>query len=425
MKLTFSTAACRRWLLLVALSALPAFAQAGYFQWDVVTLPASSGASCGNGTPYRFFVNRTPFTRNTTVLYEGGGACWDQAACEGQGPLHAANPNGIPTDYMQRLDTQAVFGLVTPFSARLDPFQAAPTQSWNMVFLPYCTGDVHTGSAMRIYSDSNPAAPRVQFFRGQANVRAAAAWLRANLGKPNDLLITGFSAGGVGASATYSLMRDALAPTGRSQLLADSGPLMPAPRSATPAQAPSLLLHNTIRDAWGLDTPAGLVTSFAGLAGFDVNDMGSIVPALAVRYPKDRFGYLLFQQDATFSGFSYAKFYPEIAVAAVTDPALYAKLLNERWRYDIGKFRTVLDGQANIGYHMAFFRPFNNSHCLTIVDWSGTGIEEVGLPTIAPFVDNILARGPAPLRNYETDNTSDLTRPVSWVLALVTFFGLI
>ncbi|CAN5409274.1 pectin acetylesterase-family hydrolase [soil metagenome] len=424
MNRTFSRATCHRWMFAAALFLLPAFAQAGYFQWDVVQLPASSGASCGNGTPYRFFVNRTPFTRNTTVLYEGGGACWDQAACEGQGPLHAANTDGIPADYMQRLDTQAVLGLVTPFTARLDPFQAAPTQLWNMVFLPYCTGDVHTGSATRIYSDSNPATPRVQYFRGQANVRAAAAWLRANLGKPNDLLITGFSAGGVGATATYALMRDTLAPTGRAQLLADSGPLVPAPRSATTAQAPSLPLHNTIRAAWGLDTAGGLVTSFAGLAGFDVNDMGSISPALALRYPKDRFGYLLFQQDGTFSAFSYAKFYPEIAAAA-NDPDTYNALLNTRWRQDIGNFRSVLDGQANIGYHMAFFRPFNKSHCLTIVDWSGTGIEEVGLPSIAPFVDNILARGAPPLRNYETDNVSDLSRPVSWVLALVTLLGLI
>ncbi|RYE72055.1 MAG: pectinacetylesterase, partial [Oxalobacteraceae bacterium] len=37
-------------------------AQAAYLKWEMVELPVSSGASCGNGTPYRFFVNRTPFT---------------------------------------------------------------------------------------------------------------------------------------------------------------------------------------------------------------------------------------------------------------------------------------------------------------------------------------------------------------------------
>jgi hypothetical protein len=53
-------------------------AHAAYFKWETVELPASSGATCGNGTPYRFFVNRTPFTSKTVVMFEGGGACWDR-----------------------------------------------------------------------------------------------------------------------------------------------------------------------------------------------------------------------------------------------------------------------------------------------------------------------------------------------------------
>ncbi len=44
-------------------------AQAAYLKWEMVELPASSGASCGNGTPYRFFVNRTPFTSKTVVMF--------------------------------------------------------------------------------------------------------------------------------------------------------------------------------------------------------------------------------------------------------------------------------------------------------------------------------------------------------------------
>ena len=78
------------------------------------------------------------------VSYEGGGACWDQKACLGKGKLGAANPNGIPPDYMQ--SANVAYGLVTPFTARNDPAQTVQTQSWNLVFLPYCTGDVHAGS---------------------------------------------------------------------------------------------------------------------------------------------------------------------------------------------------------------------------------------------------------------------------------------
>jgi len=102
----------RPMIRLAALSAcvLPLAASAGYFQWEAVELPASTGASCGNGSPYRFFVNRTPFTTKTVVIFEGGGACWDQNACagKGEGPLglsilSASNPNGVPADYMTNI----------------------------------------------------------------------------------------------------------------------------------------------------------------------------------------------------------------------------------------------------------------------------------------------------------------------------------
>jgi hypothetical protein len=123
-------------------------AHAGYFQWEMVELPPESGAACGDGSPYRFFVNRTPLSHDLVISYEGGGACWDQKACLGEGPLSAANPNGIPPDYMT--SANVAFGLVTPFTARNDPAQAVQTQSWNMVFLPYCTGDVHSEKSVTV-----------------------------------------------------------------------------------------------------------------------------------------------------------------------------------------------------------------------------------------------------------------------------------
>jgi Pectinacetylesterase len=407
--------ACIRLLAAAGAAFFAPLALAGYFQWDMVELPASSGASCGNGTPYRFFVNRTPFNKDTVVLYEGGGACWDQAACEGKGKLAASNPNGIPTDYLNQFNT-AAYGLVTPFTSRLNPFQSVRTQGWNQVYLPYCTGDVHTGSKLAVYNDTGTGS-RLQYHRGQANVSAAAAWLRANLGRPNQLLLTGFSAGGVGSTATYPIMRDTLQPTGRMSLLADSGPLMPAPRAGTAAQYPSLPLHNRIRQAWGLDEPGGMITRFASLPGFDTNDLGTINGALAQRYPADRFGYMVFLGDANFSAFSYEKFYPDISGAPDANTRL--QRLYARWLPDIGQWATRLATQANVAFHVPFFRNFNESHCLTIVDFSGTGIEERNIADITPFVNNTLDRG-TPMRNIEFDLVSDLSRPVSFALSLMS-----
>ena len=414
--MNFSTLFVRRIVPALLLTVAPLLAQAGYFQWDTVELPASSGASCGNGTPYRFFVNRNPFSKDTVIVYEGGGACWDQKACLGQGKLSASNPNGIPTNYLSQFNT-AAYGLVTPFSSRLNPFQSVRTQGWNMVYLPYCTGDVHTGSLMRVYTDADPANPRVQFHRGQANVRGAAQWMRANMGRPAQLLLTGFSAGGVGSTATFPLMRDTLQPTGRASLLADSGPLFPAPRSSTPAQHPSLLLHNRIRTAWGLDAPGGMVTQFAVLPGFNTDDLGSITGALATRYPNDRFGYMVFELDGNFSRFSYEKFYTAIS-GAPNEDARRAELYG-RWFRDISQWLPAINSFANVAYHVPFYRPFNDSHCLTIVDFSGTGIEERGINDLSAFVDNTLDRG-TPMRNLETDWVSDFSRPVSFALTLLS-----
>jgi hypothetical protein len=73
----------------------------------------------------------------------------------------------------------------------------------------------------------------------------------------------------------------------------------------------------------------------------------------------------------------------------------------------------------NVSYHVPWFRWFNDSHCLTVIDFSGTGIEERGIPDLTPFVNNTLDRG-TPMRNVETDRVSDLLRPVSAALALLS-----
>ena len=398
-----------RTLTLLALVIAAPLAQAAYFKWEMVELPVESGAACGNGSPYRFFVNRTPFSHDVAITYEGGGACWDQKACLGEGKLGASNPDGIPPDYMQ--SANVAFGLVTPFTSRNDPAQQVQTQSWNIVFLPYCTGDVHSGSKVTVYDDAYPETPRVQYHRGQANITAAAQWLRANLGRPGKMMLTGYSAGGVGSTVTYALMRNTLEPTGNATLLADSGPLMPAPRSGTSDQYPSLPLHNKIREVWGLDTPEGLVTRFGGqLIGFDPDNLGSVNGALALTFPADRFGYMVFSRDTNFSAFSYEKFYDDISGAP--NQHAYKEALFSRWWPDIARWTADLSGYANVSFHVPYFRNVNQSHCLTIIDFSGTGIESAGLGSVAPFVDNTLDRG-APLRNVEPENVGDFTQVLS------------
>lgn len=401
-----------------AASLVCAAAHAGYLQWETVELPASSGASCGNGTPYRFFVNRTPFTSKTVVMFEGGGACWDQGACKGGTLLDAVNPDGIPTNYMTDWNRQAHLGLVTPFTMRLHPLQSVQTQSWNIVYLTYCTGDVHTGNKVAVYDNVDPANPMAYHHRGAVNAKAVAAWMAKNMKQPDKLFLTGFSAGGVGSAALYPAFREALKPKQMS-LLADSGPLFNVPRDATPEQAPSVLLHNKIRTVWGLDGANGLVTElitkYPGAGSAD--NLGSITAGLGKIFPNDRIGYANFQEDTNFSAFSYQKFYPEIANAPDNETRL--KLLNQKWRQEITPWVAQMETQPNIGYYIPNKRELNGSHCLTIVTFGGTSIVEAGLKDVGRFVDNLIDGKGTPMRAFEKNPTSQRVLLSDWFADLI------
>lgn len=401
-----------------AASLVCAAAHAGYLQWETVELPASSGATCGNGTPYRFFVNRTPFTSKTVVMFEGGGACWDQGACKGGTLLDAVNPDGIPTNYMTDWNRQAHLGLVTPFTMRLHPLQSVQTQSWNIVYLTYCTGDVHTGNKVALYDNVDPLNPMAYHHRGMVNAKAVAAWMAKNLKQPEKLFLTGFSAGGVGSAALYPAFREALKPKQMS-LLADSGPLFNVPRNATPEQAPSVLLHNKIRTVWGLDGPQGLVTElitkYPGAGSAD--NLGSITAGLGKIFPNDRIGYANFQEDTNFSAFSYQKFYPEIANAPDNETRL--KLLNQKWRQEITPWVAQMETQPNIGYYIPNKRELNGSHCATIVTFGGTSIVEAGLHDVGRFVDNLIDGKGTPIRAFEKTPTSQRVLISDWFADLI------
>jgi Pectinacetylesterase len=379
-------------------------AHAAYFKWETIELPAASGASCGNGSPYRFFVNRTPFTTKTVVMFEGGGACWDQAACKGGTLLDAVNPDGIPKNYMTDWDRQAHLGLVTPFTMRSHPLQSVQTQSWNIVYVTYCTGDVHTGNKTAVYDNVDPANPMAYLHRGAVNVEGVAKWMAANLKQPEHLLLTGFSAGGVGSTAHYVTMRNALKPK-KMALLADSGPLFDVPLNASPEEAPSVLLQNKIRVVWGLDQPDSLVSRLVAQypqAG-NANNMGTLSAGLGKIFPEDRIGYAVFQEDTNFSAFSYQKFYPEIANEK--DNATRLKMLNVKWRQELTRWMAMLDPQTNVGYYVPNKRDINGSHCVTIVTFGGTSIVEARIKTVETFLDNLLdGKGPV-MKVFEKNPT--------------------
>ena len=392
------------------LTTITGAAHASYFKWDMVELPASTGATCGNGTPYRFFVNRTPFTSKTIVIFEGGGACYDKNAClYKDGFLGAINPNGVPTDYMTRLTpslpndagttlgvfNSALFGYITPLASRLNTSRVQ-TQGWNIVYAPYCTGDVYTGNRIKVYPDPEGGEPLVYHHRGNINTEAMARWLGANMRRPQNLLVTGFSAGGAGATANYAYVREQMNPQ-RSALLADSGPLFNVPRQASPTDAPSAPLHATIRDAWGLDAADGLIARLLARypqAGGDPDNLGSLNTAIARVFPQDRIGYSLTRSDALFAAFAYDNFHPDIRAGSTIAERDAQRL--RRWRQEVEAWATPLRAESNIGLYVPYRRDrVLKSHTTTMLTFDHTGIPEAGTRSVTDFIDDLIdGQGP-------------------------------
>lgn len=405
---------------LALMAPLASHAAIEYMKWVPVTMPAATGAACGNGTPYRIFVNLTPKTTKTMVFYEGGGACWTQKGCKGEGGLaeSASNPNGVPENYFKQANL-AAYGLSTPLITRTPLLGKIFTQDWNLVYVPYCTGDVHAGSSVAVYTDNDPTQPLTYQHKGYLNSKALAQWMKANLPRPEMLLVTGASAGGAGSTANYGLLRLTVNPV-KARLVADSGPFFPAPQSGTKEQYPSLPLQNKVREVWGVDRPDGiateLITQFPD-AG-TVSDISSINTGLGKVFPQDRFGFMTFQNDGIYSAFSYTQFYPEIG--ALTGKP-YEKALNVLWRKDIANWVTQLNTQSNAGYYIPTYRPFLKSHTLVQMDFTGTGIEEANVKSVVSFYENIVNSNAAPMRLVEKDQKSDYWRivnPIQWIVAL-------
>jgi hypothetical protein len=323
------------------------------YPWQQIQLP---GAICGNGSQYKFYVYDSPTSNNLLLHFEGGGACWDYDTCSGRaGILGAAHPNGIPDNYMAEFQPQYVSPLVNgadpgiPGRAKKD----IATKGYDVVYMPYCTGDVHVGNNVVTYTDplgQNP--PIVWRHVGYNNTRAALNYLRARFPSINKLLVTGFSAGGTATHAAYYKARRTLLPA-KGYLLNDSGPIFPAP-NATYKSRP---LHDLITVQWALSS------LYAELPGtFNPGDFGSMTDMVALEFPTDSLAYTGYSSDYNYSRFSYERFYPGITQSTIL----------AYWRQDQTNLVNKMKTRANFSYHIPWHRPINASHCSSIITFIGS-----------------------------------------------------
>jgi hypothetical protein len=146
------------------------------------------GTGCAGDSTFAFFV-REGDPRKIMLFLNGGGACWNGGNCD---------MKGKPTFYSKmdaRQDPAGADGVLQPSNPR------NPVGDYSMVFVPYCTGDVHLGTREVTYRDSLPGdvAPRDFVIRhhGARNVERAVAWLTAKWTAPDIVFVTGSSAGAI------------------------------------------------------------------------------------------------------------------------------------------------------------------------------------------------------------------------------------
>jgi hypothetical protein len=168
-----------------------------------VVLPASTGALCGDGTPYAFWIRLPPAglpVNKVVVFMMGGGSCVDGPDCVAQGP-----------DLMESIGDTMTQTAHMNSTAATNPFR-----DWTKVFLPYCTQDLHSGAGV------TNVFPEITVHRnGALNVRATMRQVRDILWNVMDqtdpegyrpdritMLLTGSSAGGYGAMHNYHYVLD-------------------------------------------------------------------------------------------------------------------------------------------------------------------------------------------------------------------------
>lgn len=336
--------------------------------WLKVELP---GTVCGDGSQFKFFVNYSNTSNDLMVSFEPGGACWDYDSCSGSGGIRgAANPHGIPDDHMTNYQ----------YLNFLRRTSDNPVQRYNMVFVSYCTGDVHTGNNVMTYTSPGPVdggtgdggAGELTFrHAGHANTLAVIDWMHKTFATVPRMLVTGCSAGGAGAILNYPFIRQGMGGSAQcSYLLDDSGPIFHS-------DGPSKQLQATIRSAWNVDP---ILDSLSGQLSIDVNDLkkdfGLINVAIARKYPRDRLSLVAYRMDLNYSLYSYQRFFPGSSEAQI----------HAMWWQDLQELMATYDAEPNLSYYLPFFRSDNCSHCVSI--------PPIGNPPLEP-----------------TDNTKVLTQP--------------
>ncbi|MBI3395795.1 MAG: hypothetical protein HY042_08170, partial [Spirochaetia bacterium] len=242
------------------------------------------------------------------INFMGGGACWNQANCYDDNTSTYFHAIGALSPIVMR------YGLGAGILDTGNPTN--PLNGYTVIFIPYCTGDLHWGSNDTAYNSTTNNFPGNSngggtiHHRGFDNFLAVLKDLTANYSSPSKVFITGQSAGGYGAvfnapyvieamggyggATDYAVVSDAAAgvtPTTFNGVVASLWGVTAANSKAGKGAASNLPDWNT--GATGCTSTTITDANFATLG------VGDLLNQTARCYPQARFGQYTALYDST------------------------------------------------------------------------------------------------------------------------------
>jgi hypothetical protein len=242
---------------------------------------------CALGEPYSFHLKNGKNDK-LLVYFNGGGACWDSNTCVGS--LYSQDPVYVPS--VEVANDPSVMGGILDAENPDNPYA-----DWSMLFVSYCTGDVHGGSDVTTYEF--PPGSGNDFpinHRGFDNFLFAMGWLKYNYPEiePGKILVAGSSAGSYGAALNYPWVREFYQDADKVFLVGDGGVGV----LQGTYEFPNAVFSES--SVWNIDdTLHPLLVSVSEVA-VDVPELfvPEVYNRLRAGYPKDKFAQYTTAYDA-------------------------------------------------------------------------------------------------------------------------------
>ena len=242
----------------------------GNWKWLYV-----DGMVCRDGSETGIGVRLGEDKKRWVIYLQGGGACFTEETCSSNREDYGEGDfaNATQQEFYNK-------GILNHQNEK------NPVQDWNFVFVPYCTGDVFSGTNESSYGLGleNP-----QKFVGAYNMETLWNFLKPYM-ESNDveeILLTGVSAGGFGTHLSYFSLKERL-PDVKTHVINDSGPLMSDPELFP------VCLQLGFQFIYDLPVPSGFL--FCCQPAYGLAD----IYTLSSRYwPTDNFALVSYTEDNT------------------------------------------------------------------------------------------------------------------------------